>query len=562
MFSRLRLLIAFGELAFVFLFVTTANSQNKYGEKSQEERGTLEIITSVPRTMSFQGILKDDAGELITDTLSITFRVYDIEIGGSAIWQESVADVSIIDGNFNAVLGETTPLALGFDADYWLSLQIEGDPEETEPRLKLHMTPYSARSDTTDYALNSDLLDGLDSGDFAGAVHEHDANYVNEGQADAISSGMILDGDIQFIDFGQNGANDGQIIKWDASFGWVAADDNTGGSSGWIDDGGVVRLETAGDAVGIGTVEPTEKLDVSGNILVTGKATIGSGHTNAGTNAFVAGADNAASGNYGTVGGGQLNESSGPWITIGGGYSNAASGFFSTIGGGEHNVASLNNSTIGGGESNTASGNYSTIGGGYGNTANGSYSTVPGGWYCAAREDYSFAAGISAKSNHEGSVVISAHSWIDTISSGGAEQMVLRADGCLYVTNTGGLAPYDNTNIITTRGGAYLSGNGATWTNASDRNMKENFTPVEGGEVLRKISELPISQWNYKEDDKSISHIGPVAQDFYRIFELGDNDRSISTIDPSGIALVGIQALLDRIDELESRIAELEERTK
>jgi len=41
--------------------------------------------------------------------------------------------------------------------------------------------------------------------------------------------------------------------------------DNTGGSSGWIDDGTVVRLETASDKVGIGTTTPTEQLEITGN---------------------------------------------------------------------------------------------------------------------------------------------------------------------------------------------------------------------------------------------------------------------------------------------------------
>jgi hypothetical protein len=46
-----------------------------------------------------------------------------------------------------------------------------------------------------------------------------------------------------------------------------------GGGGGWIDDGHVVRLETIGDSVGIGTTSPAEKLDVNGGIKVTGRIT-------------------------------------------------------------------------------------------------------------------------------------------------------------------------------------------------------------------------------------------------------------------------------------------------
>jgi hypothetical protein len=98
---------------------------------------------------------------------------------------------------------------------------------------------------------------------------------------------------------------------------------------------------------------------------------------------------------------------------------------------------------------------------------------------------------------------------------------------------------------------------GGTWTNGSDVNSKENIEPVDGGELLAKIAALPVSKWNYRNEDPSITHIGPMAQDFHAIFGLGGDDKSISTIDPSGIALAAIQALHKRNLELEAQIAEL-----
>ncbi len=100
--------------------------------------------------------------------------------------------------------------------------------------------------------------------------------------------------------------------------------------------------------------------------------------------------------------------------------------------------------------------------------------------------------------------------------------------------------------------GAYLS-TGGTWTNASDRNKKENFQPLDGNTILKKISRLPLTRWNYK--GQSEQHIGPVAQDFYRIFQVGENDKTISTIDPSGIALIGVQALYKKWQIAEKKSA-------
>jgi hypothetical protein len=47
------------------------------------------------------------------------------------------------------------------------------------------------------------------------------------------------------------------------------------------------------------------------------------------------------------------------------------------------------------------------------------------------------------------------------IFSGGTGQMVLRADGGMYVTNRGGTAPYDTSRLINTSAGAYLTTSGS-----------------------------------------------------------------------------------------------------
>ncbi len=53
----------------------------------------------------------------------------------------------------------------------------------------------------------------------------------------------------------------------------VVAGSGGGGGGGWVDSGNVVRLETSGDSVGIGTTTPAEKLDVNGGIRATGRIT-------------------------------------------------------------------------------------------------------------------------------------------------------------------------------------------------------------------------------------------------------------------------------------------------
>ncbi|MDE3212561.1 MAG: tail fiber domain-containing protein, partial [Bacteroidota bacterium] len=99
--------------------------------------------------------------------------------------------------------------------------------------------------------------------------------------------------------------------------------------------------------------------------------------------------------------------------------------------------------------------------------------------------------------------------------------------------------------------GAYLT-NGGTWTNASDENLKEDFTALNLPDILQKVMHLNITRWRYKKTNEY--HIGPMAQDFYAAFDLGNDDKHISTIDPSGIALVAIQALQKENEALNKKV--------
>lgn len=97
--------------------------------------------------------------------------------------------------------------------------------------------------------------------------------------------------------------------------------------------------------------------------------------------------------------------------------------------------------------------------------------------------------------------------------------------------------------------------NGLVWSDVSDRNMKENIRGINTAELLDKIEQLPITIWNYIGQDPDVLHIGPMAQDFYSIFRLGDNDRTISSLDPAGISLAAIQELIRQNKEQEQKIS-------
>jgi hypothetical protein len=103
--------------------------------------------------------------------------------------------------------------------------------------------------------------------------------------------------------------------------------------------------------------------------------------------------------------------------------------------------------------------------------------------------------------------------------------------------------------------GAGLTSGGA-WMSTSDVHTKEDFSHLNKQEILEKIAQLSVTRWRYKGTNEY--HIGPMAQDFYAAFGLGTGDKHISTIDPAGLTTLAIQAMMERIAELEAEIEALE----
>ena len=228
---------------------------------------------------------------------------------------------------------------------------------------------------------------------------------------------------------------------------------------------------------------------------------------------------------------------------------NQVSANVSTIGGGFLNKVQATEATIAGGYNNTiqGTGSGSSIGGGEGNSIQSIYGTIPGGYGNSVTGPYSFAAGKSATASGFGSFV-----WSDgnaATASTGDHQFIVRC--------TGGATFYTANGTST---GVTLSAGGGSWSNLSDRNAKENFTPVDARGVLEKVAEMPITTWNYKAQEGSTRHIGPMAQDFYAAFGVGEDERHITTVDEDGVALAAIQGLNMKLQEKDAEIQALKGR--
>lgn len=98
-----------------------------------------------------------------------------------------------------------------------------------------------------------------------------------------------------------------------------------------------------------------------------------------------------------------------------------------------------------------------------------------------------------------------------------------------------------------------------TLTELSSRSTKEEFSEIDGEEVLNALNKLPITTWQYKHDSRSSRHLGPVAEDFWDSFGLGQGNKHIAPRDMAGVALAAIKGLKAQQDrEIAQKDKEIE----
>lgn len=187
-----------------------------------------------------------------------------------------------------------------------------------------------------------------------------------------------------------------------------------------------------------------------------------------------------------------------------------------------------------------------------------------GGYYSVASGSNSFAFGNFLTASGNASIAIGNGGNTNGksgsfILGSGAAAFKNDASNQMMMGFSGGYKLFTNSAI--TMGVELASGSNA-WTVMSDVNKKENFTPVNGEDFLQKISKMNLTSWNYKgQDPKTFRHYGPMAQDFYAAFgkdgygTIG-SDTTINQADFDGVNLIAIQALIRKMDQINSDLRE------
>ncbi|MCH7526104.1 MAG: tail fiber domain-containing protein [Planctomycetes bacterium] len=495
--------------------------------------------------LSMQGLIKDSNGDPINSPVDLTFAVYDAETDGNLLAgpfgpMPVTPDIGVVFVGFG-------PVCLGvFDGGQrWLEVSVDGSPLS---RIEMATAPAVAEQvnipATGTPAIVVDAIGNVGIGStIPTAKLKVDGNLAVDGTIQSGNS-IVIDGVNHTI-------NSTDILEWqlDGQRFFVVTPSTD-----------IINFPESPNFIFGHPVNNMPAPTVAGSVIAGGGAP---GAPNIVTESFATisgGRANTAGGERSTIGGGFNNTASLTNCVVGGGLSNVASRDNASVGGGNTNTASGTSARVGGGQRNTADGTHSTVAGGRENVATGGWSTIPGGRLNEAAMDYSFAAGRRAKAVHQGAFI-----WADSAdadhSSERNDQFRIRADGGARFDDGEQWVDLrdDDTNLINTSAGATLTLSGV-WTNASDRALKENLEPVDGGAILARLSTLPIPIWNYKSEASTVRHIGPMAQDFYAAFHLGHSNTTIGTIDSDGIALSAIKALYEFAKDKDARIASQTER--
>jgi hypothetical protein len=297
-------------------------------------------VTAVPQLMNFQGRLaKPDGTPIVNGDYSVTFRLFNVATGGSALWSHTLP-ITVRNGTFAALLGGATGTKTGaltstlFAGNRWLEIQVGADPPLT-PRQQITSVAYAMKADSVkDGSITSaSIANGaITSTDLAAGVLDFWKLAGNSGTNPA--SQFLGTTDAQPLVFKTNNAerlrilSDGKVgiglnnpaFRLDIRAAGIADGlrlSGTGGnapglflhnnttergtlglalSNGQYSDsavandivlralGGKLHLQTgdttatmtfAGSNVGIGTVTPTAKLHVVGNTNLSGTLTTG-----------------------------------------------------------------------------------------------------------------------------------------------------------------------------------------------------------------------------------------------------------------------------------------------
>ncbi len=229
---------------------------------------SLAVAQTSTNTVTYQGVLNQNGSPIADGTYALTFKLYDAATGGTEIEAISVPGVSTNKGLFTALVPVTAASFSG--PDRWWSVALNGI--ELLPRQKVTAAPYSVFSSST----LGMSVDAAGKVGFGGRPTNTDRVQIFGSTGQWLLAlqnvGLPPDGaNLAFIDNGWDPASGAN--KWwiQSAFahngGW-----RTGSQQvvlGYDGSNTYLAMNVGGQPqgfVGVGTAQPTARLDVNGTM--------------------------------------------------------------------------------------------------------------------------------------------------------------------------------------------------------------------------------------------------------------------------------------------------------
>jgi len=117
------------------------------------------VLLAYKPAIIFQGKITDENGVRITGNYPVIFSIYENETGGGALWTEIHNNIKFENGIFSVELGSEVSFDnLGFDKSYYLGINVN-NAGELLPRTKINYNMFSIKSAYSDTAAVAKKLD-------------------------------------------------------------------------------------------------------------------------------------------------------------------------------------------------------------------------------------------------------------------------------------------------------------------------------------------------------------------------------------------------------------------
>lgn len=216
--------------------------------KSVQSAPVLQAVdATVPLYIKYQGYLTNEGGTPITTAYTMTFAIYADNTSTQALWTETLSKIKVSDGRFSVLLGGKMPIppSLFEDPERYIGLTIH--PNAEMKRQQLASVPYVVHAESASGVYNAeDSIVEVATRQGKLTIEPNDGRWTRFGTDQA---GFRFDKGIA-VDTGQIGSFNQDLQL------------QTNGNTH-------LTIQTNGE-VGVGTVDPTARLHVVGDLKVDG----------------------------------------------------------------------------------------------------------------------------------------------------------------------------------------------------------------------------------------------------------------------------------------------------